>query len=236
MRKHLIAAVLLVMACRTESISEYATNEITANIGATSTGTGSTNVSATFRKGQSLTFLQLTADDDVKVTTGGTTTALKETSLLGVVTYSASVPVDAEGTQFTVALTRKKDSGAPSSVATLPNAFTVNALTGQFSRAAAGPTLKWSNAGTDPMKLQISGSCIDTFEANLTSGSTEYTVAANALKKRSASSADGGTQIPDSCSATAQIDRERDGTRDPAYAAGTVTAIQRRTVDFTTAP
>src|SRR5262245_45783114 len=114
MRTHsLCAALLLGAACRTESISEFETKQVTANITAVSAGTGSTEVAATFRKGASLTFLQLTADDDVKVTTGSTTVDLREHSLLGVVTYTASVPVDAQGTPFTVALTRAKDSGAP---------------------------------------------------------------------------------------------------------------------------
>jgi len=235
MRTHHFAALLLAAACRTESISEYSTSEITANISATATGTGSTNVAATFRKGSSLTFLQLTADDSVKVTQGGTTTPLKETSLLGVVTYSASVPVDAQGTQFTVALERKKDSGAPASVATLPDAFTVDPLTGQFPRSAAGPTIRWAPGGSDPMKLSITGPCIDNFSAELTAGATDYTVAANALKKRSTTTADGGTVV-DSCTATAQLERERAGVRDPAYAAGSVTGVQRRTVQFTTAP
>ncbi|MBL8953276.1 MAG: hypothetical protein JNK82_21030 [Myxococcaceae bacterium] len=237
MRTHLVALLSLAAACRTESISEVETRDITANITATGSGTGSTNVAATFRKGNSLTFLQLTSDDDVKVTQGGTTTELTEFSLLGVVSYSASVPVDAEGTQFTVALTRKKDSGAPSSVATLPGAFTIDALTGSFSRAAAGPTIRWSSAvGADPMTLSIEGPCIDNFSANLASGATDYTVAANALKKKMASTTDGGTAVPDSCTVTAQIARERAGTRDPGYGGGTVLGIQRRSVDFTTAP
>src|SRR5207244_1356489 len=102
----------------------------------------STAVSATFRKGAtSLTFLQLTADDKVTASAGAQSQDLKELSLLGVVTYSASLPVDADGTEVTVALARKKDSGAPSSLATLPNAFTVDPLSGTFSRGTAGPML-----------------------------------------------------------------------------------------------
>jgi hypothetical protein len=152
MRTLLCAIVVLAAACRTESLSTVETKDVHANIGATARGTGSSSVNATFRKGAaSLTFLQLTADDDVKVAAGSTTADLKETSLLGVVTYSASVPVDAEGTQFTVSLARGKGTSAPSTVVTLPNAFTLDPLTGSFPRASSGPTIRWSNAGTDPM-------------------------------------------------------------------------------------
>jgi hypothetical protein len=233
--KLVFAAALGFVSCRTESISDFGTNEVTANITALAAGTGSTTVSATFRKGASLTFLQLSSDDSVMVTAGTNSQKLSETSLLGVVTYSTSVPLDAEGTAFTVALQRKKDSGAPSSVATLPQAFDLTVPSGSFSRADAGPTLGWSNAGSDPMQLQISGGCIDLLEATLTSGATQYTVAAGALKKRSGL-ADGGSEVPDSCVATAQVDREHAGALDPGYAGGTSSGIQRRTVSFTTAP
>jgi hypothetical protein len=238
MRTPLFCALLvLAAACRTESASEFETKQITANITAKATGSGSTDVSATFRKGSALlTFLQLTSDDEVKVTSGSQSAELKEFSLLGVVTYSASLPIDAQGTSFTVSLARKKDSGAPSSVATLPEAFTVDPLTGSFSRAAAGPTIRWSNAGSDPMKLSISGSCIDELDADLSSGATEYAVAAGAIKKRMQTGADGGTQIPDNCSVNAVVRRERAGMLDTGFAGGTAVGVQERSVSFTTTP
>jgi hypothetical protein len=236
----ILAAVVVVVfaSCKTESISDLSTKEVTADITATATGSGSTNVNATFRKGAiSLTFIQLTADDSVKVTSGSQNAQLKEFSLLGLVSYSASVPVDADGTQFTVALERKKDSGAPSSIATLPEAFTVTALSGSFSRAQSGPHLQWSNAGSDPMTLSIKGDCIQDFIASVTSGATDYTVAANALKKKTGSgTADGGTSVPDDCTVTANVDRSRPGTLDTGYAGGTIAGIQRRSVTFTSTP
>jgi hypothetical protein len=228
-------AALALAACKTESISEVATNEVTANITATTLGDGGTDVNATFRKGAaSLTFLQLTSDDSVSATTGSTTQKLTELSLLGVVTYGSHFSADAEGTTFTVALTRKKDDGAPNSTATLPTAFEMTPLTGTYSRADAGPNIEWSNAGTDPMSLRISGPCIDPLTPTLSSGTTSYQVAAGALKKRMQT--DGGAVVADDCVATAELSRSRAGTLDTGYANGSISGIQRRSVSFTTAP
>ncbi|MBK7865383.1 MAG: hypothetical protein IPJ65_43660 [Archangiaceae bacterium] len=233
-----VTTALSLLTCRTESLSAVETKDVTAGISALTRGDGSTEVSATFRKGAtSLTFLQLTVDDTLTATTGTTTREMSELSLLGVVSYSASFDVDAEGTQFKVSLQRMKDSGAPSSVATLPAAFTVTPLGGSFSRAASGPKVEWSNAGSDPMELSITGDCITQLDAQLPSGAVDYTVAAGALKKRAATTADGGmVQIPDSCTATATVSRNKAGQLDPGYGSGGVVGIQRRTATFTTAP
>jgi hypothetical protein len=229
-------ALAVLFACQTESASDFATSAINADISATATGNGSTTVGATFRKGPlSLTFLELTSDDTLQVTSGTTTKTLSETSLLGLVTYSASVPVDTDGAMFTVSLQRKKDSGAPSSVATLPPAFTLTQVSGTFSRADAGPSFDWSPASDLSSQLTITGNCINDFSVALPANATSYSVAAGALTKRAPAS-DGGTQIPDDCDATAQVDHSLTGSLDKGYGGGSVVGIQRRTTTFGTAP
>lgn len=233
MRKPLV--LIAIMACSTESASNLATSGIYADISATASGSGSTNVGATFRTGPlSLTFIQLTSDDSLTVSSGTTTKTLSEASLLGVVTYSASVPVDAAGSQFTVSLQRKKDSGAPSSVATLPPAFTLTPLSGTFSRADAGPTLDWAPGSAEAMSLKITGSCINDFSVNLPANTTTYSVAAGALQLRM--SPDGGAAAGSNCDATAQVDRTLTGSLDKGFGGGSVLGIQRRTTTFGTAP
>jgi hypothetical protein len=223
------------LACQTESASDFTTSEITADISAVATGSGSTTVGATFRKGAlSLTFIELTSDDTLTVTSGSSSKTLSELSLLGLVTYSASMPVDAAGTQFTVALARKKDSGAPSSVATLPPAFTLTQTSGTFSRADAGPTFDWTPGSTEPMNLLISGNCINDLAVQLPANSTMYSVAAGALSVKT--SPDGGTPGGTTCDATATVDRNLTGSLDKGYGGGSVIGTQRRTTTFGTAP
>jgi hypothetical protein len=229
------AVVAMFFGCQTVSASDFKTSEITANMSATSTGDGTTTVNATFRKGAiSLTFIELTSDDTLTATSGQTTKTLSETSLLGLVTYSANLPVDGEGTQFIVSLARKKDSGAPSSVATLPTAFTLEPVSGTFSRADAGPTFNWSPGGTDTMTLSISGDCIDTYATTLPDSATTYALSAGVLHKRT--NPDGGTAVGDNCDATATLDRTKNGTLDSAFAGGSMQGVQRRTATFGTAP
>src|SRR6185295_15699325 len=115
-------------------------------------------------------------------------------------------------------------------------AFDMTPLGGSYSRADAGPDIVWSNAGTDPMTLRISGTCIEPLTPTLASGATSYPVAAGALKKRTTTSADGGTAVADECVATAELSRTRAGTLDVGYANGSIAGIQRRSVSFTTVP
>jgi hypothetical protein len=229
------ALVFVAMGCQTESASDLTTSQIVADISATATGSGQTNVNATFRTGElTLTFIELTSDDVLQAKTGTTTQTLSQFSLLGVTTYGTTMPVDADGTSFTVSLTRKKDSGAPSSVATLPPAFTVSPVSGTFSRADAGPTFDWSPAAADPMSLLITGSCIDDVSESIPANATSFAIAAGTLKKRTV--VDGGTPPGDDCDATAAISRNRPGTLDPAYGNGTIVGTQARSVTFSTVP
>ena len=235
-----LAPVLLFAAasCHTESLSDFATSAVTASITALTKGDGSTNVTATLREGPtSLTFLQLTSDDALAVTSG-TTQRMTELSLLGVVSYSASMPLDAEGTTFTVALTRKKDSGAPHSVMTLPAGFTLASLaSASYSRADAGPTVGWSPASSQPMELSFSGNCIDDFSDSAPASSASYSLPAGALHKRTAQATpDGGQAVPDTCAVTVDVDRVLSGTLDPGYAGGDASGIQRRSASFQSGP
>jgi hypothetical protein len=42
--------------------------------------------------------------------------------------------------------------------------------------------------------------------------------------------------VPDSCTATVNVERNRAGTLDPAYGGGTAVGTQERSVTFTTVP
>ncbi len=235
--KLLMVGVVLI-ACSTKSASDFSTSEMVADMSAVATGNGSTTVSATLREeGTLLTFIQLTADDELIASSGSETKAMDETSLLGLVSYNASFNKDVEGAVFNVKLTRTLDGGAPNSSATLPKPFSLNPLDeGEYSRAEP-ISVSWATAASsDTMTLQVTGECIDTVTGDLASNATGYVVEANAIRKRTPSSSEEDDQVPDTCDATITVTRRRPGSVDPAFHSGSFVASQVRSVRFVTKP
>jgi len=223
--------LLTLAGCSTRSLSEYATSGVNATLAALDTG-GTTTVSMTLNDpSSSLIFLQLTSDDSLEATDGTASQPLGESSELGYVSYSAAFLVD-QGT-FTVTLKRKKDAGAPNSVVTLPPAFTLTPPSSTTQSRAMPMSFTWTPASADPMTVTFAGSCLQSFTSNIPTGSTQFTLPAGGLQKAAAS---GNQTVPDSCSATATVTRERAGTLDPAFHGGAANAGQVRAFDFTTAP
>jgi hypothetical protein len=221
------------MACSTKSASDYSTSQLWADVTATASGSGSTYLNATFRESAaSLTFIQLTTDDKLTATTGVTSQTMVEASLLGAVGYSTSFNTNVGGTQFTVALARTKDTGAPASVITLPEPFDLAAPGATSISRQQDLALTWlSNLSEDPMTVTVTGTCLETFRADVPFQVLGYTIAANALRKRTPASA--SDTVPDSCTATAIVSRTRLGTLDAHYKGGTSTGRQERTFSFT---
>lgn len=229
----MLLATLALCSCNTQSASHYATNQIYADLAATSTDGANTTVSAVLRTGAlSLTFIELTTGDSLVGSTGSTSHPLVEASLLGIVSYAASFSGGASGTAFNLALTRTVDSGAPTSAMTLPLPFTLTAPPSQVSRAAA-VTFTWTNSAagtnTDPQDVIIKGDCLEDYTASIDASATQVTVAAGALYKKTSSSVD-------TCDANLVIERKRAGTVDPHYLGGTATGVQARGATFQSAP
>ncbi|HEY3445310.1 MAG TPA: hypothetical protein VGK67_03055 [Myxococcales bacterium] len=227
---------IALIACSTKSASEYPTSEMTADLTAIATGNGATTVNATLREpGTLLTFLQLTADDKFIASQGAETKSMGETSLFGMVSYSAAFNKDAADTEFGVKLTRTLDSGAPSSSARLPMPFTLGTLAkNEFSRLETILVSWTSDPSADPMSLVVSGECIAGVTATPGASATSYTIDANTLKKRTPSDAD--DKVADTCDVTITLSRKRSGTVDKAFHSGSFTASQERRVSFKTKP
>ncbi|MBI5544810.1 MAG: hypothetical protein HY901_13050 [Deltaproteobacteria bacterium] len=225
------------LACSTKSASEYETSDMVATLHATATGSGSTQVQASLHDPSNpLTFVQLTADDKIEASHGAETQTMKEASLLGAVSYSASFNGDAAESEFHVKLTRKVDAGAPDSHVTLPKPFTVAAL-GKSTYSRTEPiAVTWTaETSADAMKLDIAGSCLDGVHTGLDPAASTYTIAANTLKKRAPAS--GNDQVADECEATVTLTRSRDGVADPAFHSNSsFVGKQVRTLTFTTKP
>ena len=230
----LVMLGMLVVACSTKSASEYKTSEIMANFSATATGNGSTTVSGTLGDPTNLlTFLQLTADDKLTASQGSDSKEMKETSLLGLVTYDASFGKDAADTLFHIKLARSLDGGAPDSTTSLPQPFNLTPLAkAEFSRAEAMTVSWYGDASADKMTLKVSGTCLDGYDTDVPAGATTFTIPANTLKKHAPS--DSTEKVPDTCDAAISVSRSRSGTVDKAFKGGSFIASQTRSLDFKT--
>jgi hypothetical protein len=90
-------------------------------------------------------------------------------------------------------------------------------------------TFGWSGpASTDPMTIDISGACLQSYNAQVPSGATQFTVPAGSLTK--------STGASDSCSASIVVSRTRAGTLDSHYRGGAAVGAQSRSASFTTSP
>jgi hypothetical protein len=225
-------AVLLVGCVSTES-SHILTSGIYAAISADAEDDGSTDISATLYLGNPLNFnfVDLTGDDRLVVSAGAVEKRMTEINVLNAVSHHAEFGTIAAGTEFTVSLIRTVDAGAPSSIATLPEPFTIDPPATSASRAAS-LTLTWAPSGTaDQMAWELEGDCIEREFDVVTGDPGTATIAAGRVRQRMAA----GTA--DSCEMTVTIRRAREGILDPGYGeGGTVFGRQLRRVSLTTTP
>ncbi|MGI5863527.1 MAG: hypothetical protein ACOX6T_15935 [Myxococcales bacterium] len=223
-------------ACSTKSASEIDTSEMNARMRAIATGDGNTRVEVSLRDPSALlTFRQLTADDKLEASVAGETKQRVEHSLLGSVTYSATFGTDAAETEVRVSLSRSNGTNARDSSVRMPAPFTLQPLANESFSRAAPLTLRWSSAPSpDPLNLEISGECIESYSADLGTGSSSFTVPAGALVKRV--DQEEGRAISDECAITLTVTRAREGSVDRAFHGGSFTAEQTRTVNAQSVP
>jgi hypothetical protein len=149
-------------ACTDIGSGSLLTSGMSAAIVGEADGSGSTEVSVVLKAGGvvSNTFVDLEGDDELTVSAGELTETCTARTLGVLHSYVATLPVDAEGTEFTVALTRTVDDGAPNSTFTLP-APIEDADFGTTLSSTQDLTLNWSPVtGTDEMEVIATGECI----------------------------------------------------------------------------
>jgi hypothetical protein len=114
------------------------------------------------------------------------------------------------------------------SSAVLPAPFTLDPTPSTQSRAQ-DMTITFAPASTDPMTLQIDGSCIETYMVSVPVLAGGVAIAAGSVHKVQ------GQNIPDTCAATITLSRTRAGALDPAFGnGGTIRGEQVRKADVTT--
>jgi hypothetical protein len=226
--------VVVFAGCTRVDSSDILTSGIYADLTASTSGDGSTDVSATLYLGNpvNLNFVELTGNDELVASqTGGPSKVMTETSILNIVSHHASFPTDAEGEEFNIDLQRSVDNGAPSSLAVLPAKFTLTGPTAATSRTAA-IALSWTPANSgDQMSWQATGSCIDLATGQISGDTGSFSMPANTLQKQQ------GMGVADNCTVTIAVRRSRDGDLDHAYGkGGTIRGVQARTVTVMSTP
>lgn len=229
-----LVALAFLSGCSTASSTDLKTSGLLALITGTGHGTGKTDISTTLKLGaNSTTYVEIGGSDSLAATSGADTTTLSKFELLGLVTYNGTLNGDEEGKSVTVAFTRgAEDKSAPNSVLILPAKFELTgpAPGAAFVRGTTAIEVKWDNSGkTDPMTVDVSGTCIESVQKTATDNGT-FTIAAADIK----ASKDNETK---SCDVSISVKRSRTGTLDTAYGmGGTVRGVQERNVQVKSTP
>jgi hypothetical protein len=228
----LCASALTLSACGTTESGSLLTSGMSAVMSVGATGDNTTTVTVELFSGtpEQLIFVDLDDSDTLIATAAGQTMTMTKGQLATIIEYAATFTGDDSGDEFMVSLDRTVDAGAPSSTATLPDAFTLGAAPTSQSRASA-LTLTWSPSGSsDAMTWQASGDCITTASGTIAGDPGTVTIPAATL------TAEQG-QSTASCSVTMTVSRSSAGTLDAHFGdGGTISAQQSRTTTFTSTP
>jgi hypothetical protein len=184
------------------------------------------------------TYLDLTGADEVVVTADGQSRTLGDSSPDGY--YRSTFATDAGGTVFTFAFNRgASDDGAPDSSVTLPDPFVLAGLaSGDTVSRATGVTLTW-DPSSSPTVMTL------TVEPNSAAAGDDCLFAEDRTISDSGSVTVEGTDFnvhsgdeQNSCGARVCVERTNEGTIDSHFSeeGGEIFAIQRRCINFTSAP
>lgn len=195
----------------------------------TANGNGSSTAEARMRVGgsNSNTFLEMNGDDEIEVTADGQSKTLTRGSGFW---YRTTFSTDEEDTEFVFAFLRgPQDDGAPMSVVTLPAPFSLDITEDEISRADGNVELTWDPPGDEDVDWELDGDCVF-----INSGSTaddgSHVISSDEVDAT-------GTGEDESCTVTVEMERRRNGNRDPAFTeGGKVYARQIRAASFTSTP
>jgi hypothetical protein len=223
----LAVSAISVVACTQVNSADLKTAGMSAQMSVTADGSGKSQVVAALFVDNNVTDrVSLNTGDGLSVSGGGQSALLQRDNTLSILTYDATLAVDAAGTTFTIAFTRANDTSAPNSACTLPDAFSPTGPSGAKSRANDDIVITWMpSAAKDPMTWIASGSCLD---AQSSQGIAGDPGTLTIPKGKLASAMQTST-----CDVTISITRTRAGTLDKAYGyGGSINAAQARSVKF----
>lgn len=239
----LAAAGVVVSGCSTTQSSEIRTGGMEADIRVTlAEGSSGAEVAATLRVG-SLTFVELQDPDVLTARSGDRSVELTKQRTMGHTSYHGRLDgVSKAGTEVVVALSRGgDDESAPKSSVRLPGqvAFTGPDAGTPFSRSRDDIRFDLDRElATSSGSLSWSGDCIQGGSVAIPPGTTTVTVARGTI--RAAVPPPSGTpqsqRPPKTCTARFTVTTRVEGTLDPAYSEGTITAEATTTRDLALRP
>lgn len=175
----------------------------------------------------STTFVDLDAGDQLAVSTVDESKTLNHSQLGVWHSYTNTFSADTVDSEFSLAFDRADLDSAPSSVAVLPDEFSITEPVEDavFSRSAdAGElVIKWDNESTYPMSISVDGDCFSGYNAVDDSDAGTHIIPLSYFSDNEYNSLD-------SCSAEISVQRQRVGSLDPAFGGGQVYGAQKRTV------
>jgi hypothetical protein len=209
--------------------TDIRTTGIYPEVTVTASGSGTSRVEVRLKVGgrSSNTFLDLKGDDQLKATVATTSKILDDD---GSQTYSASFPVDAEGTEFVISFLRGDvDESAPASTVSLPAPFDLALAPTEASRATDAIELTWDPPATGSARWDIDGDCIQSAGEN-TPDDGDHSLAPASIETFM-------SDMDKSCTVDLTLTRSQAGTIDPAFTeGGSIVARQVRGASFTSNP
>jgi hypothetical protein len=217
---------VLLMGCTTSESSSLLTKGITADMIATTTGAGTTHVSAELFEGDPLKFIyvDLQAGDTLVADFNGQSMTMTKSELLNIISYDAEFQSGNAGDEFSIDFQRAVDDGAPLSTTTLPAAFALDPVAATQSRASDLIITYAPSQTTDQITWDASGDCIQTKTGAVATDTGTITIPANTLT---------GTTT---CTVTVSVYRQQGGTVDAHYEGGDFPGAQARTATFSSTP
>jgi len=241
-----LATMLLIgTGCSKVDSEHVSTSGMSAEIDVTGRSDGTTEVETRIKTGSGVPFqpdVELTGGDYLQVSAGGQTQRMTAiTYVFSGVYYVADLDFNDTNTEFVVGLIRPSNTNAPNSRVTAPSRFVIEApLTTDAFRRGENIALVWSPA--EPLATMDLETALDCENA---AGERETT------RRFFTSIADSGRHVqavnellaqisriaPTRCTATATLNRSREGTLDPAFGeGGRIRAHQEVEVTFAVIP
>jgi hypothetical protein len=240
----LLAALLLSTACESIDSANVRTDGIYAAMSAVADDSGDTRLTAYLKTGGSgsNTFLDLSEGDTLTAYAGAQKEEMDRESLLGEVWYRAELEGNAEGTPLRIEFSREghdeeetscRGGSAPSSIATLPAPFAIDSPADdtRVSRKDEELEIAWSPTSSDPIRWELSGSCIHDIGGELMADTGRVAIEKGRIEAVSPA------REGETCGVTLKIMRIRDGMIDRAYGeGGFFSAQQHRVLTFSSTP
>jgi hypothetical protein len=233
MDRRLVVGALGLVACEDVGSGDVKTSGLWAEVRFVADGSGGSQAITVLKVGGPLagTFVQLEGEDTLTATLSDEAVVMAHEQLGDAHRYVAGFDTAPAGETLTVAFERTVDTSAPSSTATLPPAFELDApAVTTFARGTEDLVLTWSPASSQPVRIDATGDCVWPATATVLADAGTYTLPAGTLVPFDEAA-------PASCPIDVAVTRIEPGTVDPAFGEGGIaTGEQIRTTSVGSTP